>query len=173
MKKIELTKTKKKSVKHFAIVDDEDYERVNQYNWCVVEDHNVFYAMRSECIPKEKRVGKTRQKTIKMHRFILGISDISILVDHNDHDGLNNQKYNLRTTNHSGNMSNRRSHKGSTSKYLGVSWAKHARKWNSSLWVIDKTLNLGYFESEEEAAKIYDEAAKKYHGEFANLNFKE
>ncbi len=172
MKQIPLTKIKDKKPKYFALVDDEDYEWLNQWNWCVVEDHNVFYAMRSENIPKEKRVGKTRQKTIKMHRLILGLTDPEIFGDHEDHNGLNNQKYNLRITDHCGNMSNRRSHKGSTSKYLGVCWSKGARKWLASMWVINKSVNIGWFKSEEDAARAYDAAAKIHHGEFANLNFK-
>ena len=59
------------------------------------------------------------------------------------------------------------------SKYKGVHWHKNHRKWLARITFEKNTIHLGYFRNEIEAAKAYDEAAKKYHGEFASLNFPE
>ncbi len=167
MKLIELTQGK------FAQVDDEDYELLSQYKWYAVEDHNTFYALTRITIPKAERVGKTRQKTIIMHRFILRLTNRKILVDHEDHNGLNNQKYNLREATPSENNCNVNSHKDSRSKYVGVDFSKSENRWRSRIKTSEKRIMLGWFKIEEDAARAYDKAAKKYHKEFANLNFKE
>jgi hypothetical protein len=52
-----------------------------------------------------------------------------------------------------------------------VCWSKHHKKWQAAINVDRKSIHLGYFNDEIEAAKCYDEAAKKYHKEFACLNF--
>lgn len=99
-----------------------------------------------------------------------------IEVDHWDNDSLNNRINNLRDASISQNRANRSSHKGSTSKYLGVSLSKvkHKNKtynyWKSGLCINREYKYLGTFKSEIEAAKAYNEAALIYHKEFANLN---
>jgi len=57
------------------------------------------------------------------------------------------------------------------SKYKGVHWHKLHKKWAARITFERKQIHLGYFLSEIEAAKAYDRAAIKYHGEFAYLNF--
>ena len=153
-KKIPLTQGK------FAIVDDEDYERVNQYKWCAFKSaYGVYYAMRFE-----------NKKNIPMHRFILGLGDKKILVDHIDCDGLNNTKSNLRESTHAQNGRNRGKQANNTSGYKGVFWNKGAKKWIPAIRVDKKMIALGCFDCKIEAAKAYNEAAIKYHGEFARLN---
>lgn len=151
MKKIPLTKGK------FALVDDADFEWLNQWKWYAQKRNNGDTAAR--------RHGR---KIIAMHRFILGITDPKIVVDHKDHNILNNQRYNIRGATISQNNANIRSHKDSTSKYLGVCLL--GKKWFASAQKNRKIYRLGYFDSEIEAAKAYNDKAVELHGEFANLN---
>jgi hypothetical protein len=178
MKLIELSKRGKNRGKYFAQVDDADYEWLNSFNWNLKEYKNTIY-VRSAMSKNGKMV------TVYMHRFIMGVDDENIQVDHKDHNTLNHQRHNLRKCTRSQNQMNKRP-RGS-SKFLGVSKAtiksKHKRKdgtintnpsiyWLSRIRINGKSKNLGYFKSEIEAAIAYDEAAKIHHVEFANLNFK-
>ena len=95
-----------------------------------------------------------------------------LFVDHIDHNGLNNQKYNLRIATHSQNCQNRRPCKNSSSKYRGVCWHKKNKKWTAHIKIDKKTIYLGIFESEEDAAMAYDAKAKELHGEWTYLNFR-
>lgn len=91
-------------------------------------------------------------------------------VDHKDGNGLDNQKSNLRLCTHKQNTRNSISIKG-TSIYKGVFWCKDRLKWRAGIKNNYKTINLGYYESEVNAAFAYDKAAIKYFGEYARLNF--
>jgi len=157
MKEIPLTQGK------VALVDDADYEAVGQFKWCAKKVNNTFYAVHS------LSVGNGRQRTIRLHRLIMpGHPEI----DHRDGDGLNNQRENLRPATHIQNMwGHRRKKAGVSSVYRGVSWHSQAKKWRSDLKLGGKTIYLGCFFSEIEAAKAYDVAARKYFGEFACPNF--
>jgi hypothetical protein len=159
MKTISLTQDK------FALVDDEDYEWLSKFNWCVHKvNGNNYVAMRGY-FPEPN--GK--EKTLLMHRSIMNPPK-NMQVDHIDHNSLNNQKANLRICTHRDNQRNRRP-RGGTSKYMGVCYYKQTGKFCASIRPNNKTIHLGYFTNEEDAAIVYDEAAKKYYGEFANLNF--
>ena len=104
-----------------------------------------------------------------MHRFILGITEKHILVDHKDHNGLNNQLNNIRPCTHSQNMQNRVS-SGGTSKYVGVCFLKKKNRWQSQLRCGAKKYNIGEFKTEEDAVKARDIKAKEIFGEFAFIN---
>lgn len=161
MKEIQLSKQGKNRGKYVALVDDEDFEYLNQFRWCVYVGTNTVYALRKIKINNSKFIG------YRMHCDIMGKEEI----DHIDHDGLNNQKYNLRICTHGQNMMNRRPNKNTSSKYKGVSWCSKSNKWLSQI-IINKTrYHLRYFDDEVEAAKVYDEKAKELFKEFAYLNF--
>ncbi len=94
------------------------------------------------------------------------------VTDHINHDAMDNRSANLRAATKTQNLYNRKKFPNSTSsKYKGVSWVKRNRKWLASITLKNKKIHLGCFRDEIEAAKAYDRAAIKYHGEFACLNF--
>ncbi len=118
-------------------------------------------------------------KTILMHRVILErMLGRPLLkgefVDHIDHNGLNNMRFNLRLATQKDNCHNQRkrilSNNGvkCTSNYIGVSWQKDHKSWR----VVCNKKYVGNFKTEEDAARVYDKVAKEEYGEFANTNFK-
>lgn len=94
-------------------------------------------------------------------------------IDHINGDRSDNRIANLRLASRVQNLANRQKQKDTSSKYKGVYWNKKEKKWKASIRTEGKKIHLGYFVSEELAAKAYDEAAKKLHGDYAKLNFKE
>ena len=146
----------------FAVVSDQDFPTLNQFNWSVQKNRVGRYAQR-------RKIGGA---TVKMHREILGIIDPKIEVDHRDGNGLNNCRENLRTATHQHNSFGFRHKKiGVSSKFRGVSWASGPSKWRASLKLNGSFRHLGYFKTEEEAARAYDSAATNFFGEFAAPNF--
>ena len=95
-----------------TLVDDEDYEILNQHKW----HNNIGYA-RTDIKDGNKWFGKL------MHRLIMNVP-IKMEVDHIDRNGLNNQKSNLRIVTHQQNSMNSKKQKGSSSKYKGVTFDK-------------------------------------------------
>jgi len=93
-----------------------------------------------------------------------------IVVDHKDRNTMNNHIENLRAATKSENSKNKKKRINCTSKHTGVCFNRNENKWISAIKVNFKSVFLGYFETEDEAAIVYNEMAKKHHGEFANLN---
>ncbi len=156
MKEIKLTQGK------FALVDDEDYEYVNQFSWCLRKTKSYMYAYGGLKIDGEF-------KTVQMHRLIMNPPK-GMLVDHKNGDGLDNRRNNLRICTRSQNCVNRVRTKGSKSKYLGVGWCNYRNKWLVKITVKGKQRCIGKFGSELEAAIIANISMRKYYGEFANPN---
>ncbi len=155
MKHILLTQGK------FAIVDDDMYDYLNQWKWCASKARcgNAWYAM--------------RRPHVKMHHQISGKQKGSGgEVDHLNGDGLDNRRENLRICSHSANMQNRHSlGKGKTSKYQGVCWDKHRKRWRAQIGKDEKRITIGRYKNSEDAAKAYDRKALELYGEQAKLNF--
>jgi hypothetical protein len=106
-----------------------------------------------------------------MHREILN-APAGVFVDHKDGDGLDNRKENLRIVTSAQNQQNRRKiSRKTTSKYKGVYFRRENKKYCALICCKGKRMHLGYFDNEIDAAKAYDQAAKKFFGEFARLNF--
>lgn len=155
MKKIILSQGK------VALVDDSDYPGLSGFIWCAVKDGNTFYAART--ITYNNGVSSL----LRMHSvLLLGVEKI----DHRDGDGLNNQRHNLRPATTRQNGQNRRKVAAASSAFKGVSFHLRDRKWQARIKVSAARIQLGYFESEADAARAYNAAALKYFGEFASLN---
>jgi hypothetical protein len=106
-----------------------------------------------------------------MHRAIMAPAD-GLCIDHRNHIGLDNRRSNLRKATKAQNNRNRKKKIGSgVSIYKGVAWHKYRKKWYAAIYADGRKIFLGYFDDETKAAKAYDVAAIKYHGEFASLNF--
>ena len=144
----------------FAIVDAEDYPLLNKYKWYASKNGNTYYAVRMH---KDKR--------LRMHRYILDAPN-NLLVDHINHNGLDNRKANLRLCTTQQNSHNQRPQKAGTSRYKGVSWNKRMKRWRVSINLNKKCIYLGHFKNEIDAARAYDKKAKVLFKDFACLNFK-
>ena len=152
----------------WAIVDKADYDALSQHRWL---KHNKGYAYRFD----KDSDGVNRM--ILMHREIMQPGK-GLVVDHINHDPLDNTRDNLRVCTQGQNMKNQkkmvsRGGKETTSKYKGVyKWQyKKTIKFKSTIWCNGEQEYLGYFDTEIEAAKAYDKRAKELFGEYANLNF--
>lgn len=143
-----------------ALVDDEDYARLNPYKWSAQKHRNTYYAQ-----------GWVQGRTVLMHRFIKAVSDRHVLLDHKNRNGLDNRRDNLRIATHGENRSNSKSSKNNTSGFRGVSWYKRYRKWQVIIQHHGVKRWCGLFDCPEEAARAYDEMARQLHGDFATLNF--
>ena len=149
----------------FALVDDNDYTRVSKYRWWAVKQGKTYYAHRH--ITKAA-YRYTRQT---MHRFIMRPGSKEV-VDHIDRDGLNNTRANLRIATHAQNHRNAPANVNNSSGFKGVHKRKNSIKWIAQIRdTSGRRVYLGDYFTPEDAARAYDAAAVKYHGEFAQLNF--
>lgn len=146
---------------YFALVDAQDFDRVNQFKWHVAISNNG--ASKHACRWKTVR-GK--RKRVWMHQFITGFGKNK--VDHGDGDGLNNQRYNLRRATFLKNSKNRGKYRGSESQFKGIQKQSHG--WSAGISVRGKRQYLGFSTNPKIAAEIYDSAALKKYGEFARTN---
>ncbi|SRR6266478_1769386 len=143
-----------------AIVDTKDFDWLNQWNW------SAFFLDGNYRVVRRKN-----GKLVYMYREILGCQKKTEEGDHWNHDTLDNRRENLRRATRVENCHNRRKQRNNTSGYIGVYWHQGASKWLAQIVENGKWIYIGIFADLVEAAHAYDQAAKKYHGEFAYLNF--
>jgi len=155
---------------YVARVSPDDYEQVMATGpWHAKEDRDkdgkikTVYAQRS--IRKEDGTWSTQF----LHRFLLGLTDPKIQADHEDFNGLNNTRSNLRVATHQQNLAHRRKLKGASSAGRGVPQIRE-QKWRGRGKENGKDIHLGYFDSQEAARQAHDAWVLKTYGEFAYTN---
>jgi AP2 domain/HNH endonuclease len=126
------------------VVDDED-AHLGERNWQLSPDG---YASRSAWVDGKRR-------TQMMHRIILGLDFGDPLTgDHIDGDRLDNRRQNLRVLTKGQQAQNKCGHPGTHSRFRGVTWHKRIGKWMAQVSVNRHLHHLGYFDDEEEAARV-------------------
>ncbi len=154
MKRIKLTRGK------YALADDEDFEFLSKWKWYFSDKG---YAVRTTYL------SDGQQTTIRMHSLVL-LSRLNQQIDHANRDKLDNQKFNLRFSTQANNCCNAGIRKDNISGFKGVSWCSTMLKWRVQVQTEGAKKSIGNYENKEDAARAYNEAAIKYHGEFAYLN---
>lgn len=145
----------------FVLVDDEDYEEMNKFKWFACPNKHLFYAARNGLVKGKRRV-------VYMHRQLLGILESSMVTDHINGNSLDNTRSNLRVCTQAENVRNN-SKVRFNNKYKGIT-KKYNGRFVASIQINKKHIHLGVFDKDIDAANAYDNAAIKYHGEFAKTN---
>jgi hypothetical protein len=161
MKEIPLSKG------YVTIVDDADYDWLNQFTWHAdVRKHTVYAA-------RNRRKSEGPNRNTYMHRELAGVTDPKIDVDHHDLNGLNNTRDNLRVCNRSNNHGNKRRGRlqKTSSRFKGVYLHTQNNNWVAQIMLDGMCHHLGSYDSEADAARAYDVAAVAKYGEFARVNF--
>lgn len=143
----------------FAIVDDADFEFLNQWKWYAQKTEAGFYASRCKY-----RRGPGR--LVLMHRLVANAKE-SEEIDHWNRNTLDNQRLNLRVATVSQNAANRKISTKNTSGHKGVCWNKERSKWHAYFYKGGKIYNLGFFDDKTEAAQVRELEFKKAFGQFA------
>ena len=154
-----------------VLIDDEDLERVNAKKWHRVTDHREGVGPYFRHGDRIKINGVWSVRCVLLHRFILGLSSSSPMVDHKDGNTLDNRKENLRPCTPLENARNSRKKHSHRLIHLKGAYPRHkSSKWYSVIRVFGKLVRLGgLFDTAEEAHQAYCEAAKKHFGEFARF----
>ncbi len=148
-----------------TLVDDGDFLSLSQWKWRC--DPQYGYAIRTKYLGKGLD-GKKKTTIVRMHREIIKPEN-GKEVDHINGDRLDNRRSNLRPATRQENSRNKLPNPGKFTK--GICWREGRNKWQTSISVNNKSVYLGLFSEKHVALEAYDNAAKKYFGEFARLNF--
>lgn len=142
--------------KGIALIDEQDLEKAKPHKWKIGTNGYVG-SMTAKCL---------------LHHFILNIQpSMKVQVDHANGNKLDCRRGNLRLATNGENQMNRRKSLGFSSQYKGVFWNSRAGKWASRIVFEGKSIHLGFYLEEIDAAKVYDKAARKYFKTFARVNF--
>lgn len=153
MKEIQLTKG------FVALVDDEDYDELNKYNWY----YHTGYAARDIG-------GRADRTTHFMYNVVLGFPPNARLIDHKDRNRCNNQRLNLRIVSESVNKQNKSMQSNNKSGFRGVVWHNKSSKWMAYISKDGVRYHLGLFHAAEDAAIVYDQKARELYGPDAATN---
>jgi hypothetical protein len=137
-------------------IDFDDIDLIKEYKWTI--DGNGYVSC-----------NRKKEKTVLMHRLIINCPN-DMMVDHINHDILDNRKENLRIVTRSQNLRNRDLGKNNKSGCNGVNWHKESQKWIARITVNKKVIYLGVYDNLDEAIRVRKEAEIKYFGEYQNKN---
>ena len=138
-----------------AIIDLDDIDKVKQYKWRMNDQRYVLTDI------------KGTSKKIRLHRLIMDCID-DMVVDHINHNPLDNRKENLRICTQQQNNKNQKKKSNNTSGVIGVCWDKSRNKWAASIMYNHKNIHLGRFNTKEEAIEARKQAEIEYYGEYRN-----
>lgn len=145
----------------YAIVDNEDCDKLMMKNWAISRG----YAN----ISNTRRRRRERSELGSMHRIVMN-NPTGKVIDHINHNKLDNRKINLRICTPAQNIRNSLPSKQNKLGLKGVNWSPACSKWRARIVFNRKNIHLGLFSTIEDAAKAYDHAASQYFGEFAATN---
>lgn len=137
------------------LADSEDVELLSKYSWCKSK--------------KGYAVANIKGKVTKMHRFIMGVSNPEVIVDHKNRDRHDNRKSNLRICTTTENARNRSVSKHCSSGFIGIRITEYG-KYNVKITFSGKEIHIGNYDTLEEAIRARKIAEGKYHGEFGSNN---
>lgn len=150
----------------WAVIDASDLPLVLPYRWHEARRYNTVYV---ETTAKEGGL----RKNILMHR-LLTAAPVGSHVDHQDGNGLNNRRSNIRVATSTENRRNEVALRLHTSPYRGASWSTRSKGWTARIGLgSGRHFHLGVYDTAIEAALAYDAAARKHFGQFASTNFTE
>ncbi|MGD9110575.1 MAG: AP2/ERF family transcription factor [Phycisphaerales bacterium] len=155
-----------------TIVDPADFYQLNQYPWWLNKRKTFSRILRLSSQDNTYRIITMPRQIMQsqLNACLERDRKADLVVDHINHNSLDNRRANLRLATIAQNNMNRRPWKG-TSKYKGVTFHRRQKRFIARVTVNGKRLHLGSFINEIDAARAYDEAAKKYYGKYACLNF--
>ena len=146
-----------------TLVDDSDYEELNQYKWFAHKERDTAYVLRYQYN------GFRQYGRVLMHRQILN-PEKSDDVDHVNGDGLDNQRSNIRVCSRQQNLENQRLRSDNTSGFKGVSLCNKNRAWRATVNLNGKQVHVGCYPTKEAAAQAYNHKAIELFGQFARSN---
>lgn len=149
----------------FTLVDEEDFEYLNQWKWYPKKHGNTFYAIRNGY--SKKREGGDGSYSVKLIHTLILPPKTGVIIDHIDGNGLNNSRSNLRYATHQQNVQNKTKRKNSLTGYKGVIFIKHRNKFEARIFHNKKSVFLGQYDTAQEASEAYKKAAIEFFGEFA------
>lgn len=135
-----------------AVIDADDAEMVSEYVWSAFLNPHTrgYYAV------SHSKLANGRRPRLRMHRLIMK-APTDRVVDHRDHDGLNNRRSNLRICTHTENTRNLRGpQRNGTSGYIGVTWNKQVKRWRAQTKIDSTQHHVGHFNTAIEAALARD-----------------
>ena len=151
----------------FALVDTEDYDRINASHWCAQwhPRQRRFYAVRKGIASNGK------SSMIQMHREIMGLKhEDKREIDHKEpQNTLDNRKSNLRICTSSQNKANSKIRTDNRSGMKGVRFHRRLKRWTAEIKINGKSKRLGWYATAEQAAEAYKNSAVELFGEFARF----
>lgn len=143
-----------------AVVDSTDYDQISGFSWQAKWDENtkMFRAERTIRLEDGKR------RTLGMHRVVMG-DPKGLLIDHKNHNTLDNRRCNLRICNSSQNAMHRKVRSSNKLGLKGV--VRNGSGFAAYVSINRKKMHLGTFPTKELAYEAHQAASKKFHGDYS------